>query len=230
MRKNRAIILILLLLTFCTTYGQTNKFEFGIEGGPSLISLRGNDIIDQYQNPTIGFSGGPFFQYNFKKIISLRTNLAFERKGSTAKTQAFDEYGNSLGNVRTNSNFDYLTLPILVRATFGKRILFFVNTGPYIGFLLKETSVSKGDKVPKKVMDFTSLQKRNDFGVSAGLGLLVPFKQNIAFSFELRNNLGVYNVDAGHVINGGQIKTNSTNFLFGFVYKFGFQSTVKTQL
>ena len=228
MIKCKTIILISLVLTFCTSYGQTTRFETGIEGSPSLISLRGNDIIDQFQNPTIGFSGGLFFQYNFNKIISLRTNLAFERKGSTSKTQAIDEFGSSLGNVRTNTNFDYLTLPLLVRATFGKRILFFANTGPYIGFLLKQTSVSRGAKIPKKVLDTTHFEKGNDFGVSAGLGLIVPIKQNIAFSFEVRNNLGLYNVSAGYVSEGGTIKTNSTNFLFSLAYKFGYRSTEKS--
>ena len=53
MIKCRTIVLILIVLTFCKSYGQTNKFESGIEGGPSLIMLKGNDYVDYRNNPTI---------------------------------------------------------------------------------------------------------------------------------------------------------------------------------
>lgn len=225
MKKCYIIILFFLVLAFCRTYGQTNKYEYGIEGGPSLISLHGNQVISEFHNSTIGFTSGLFFQYNFKKIISLRTNLAYERKGSTIKGKVLDEIGNSIGNVRSNLNFDYLTIPILVRATFGNKYLFFVNTGPYLGYLLKQTIVSRGEKIPTTTKNEASLYKKIDLGISAGLGLLIPYKQHFAFSLEVRNNLGLYNVSAEPIMNGGSIKTNSTNLLFGLVYKFGERST-----
>jgi hypothetical protein len=212
---------LFLLTVLGTTYGQTNKFDVGVEGSPSLIFLRGNDIIDNLHKPTIGFSGGLFFQYNFKKVVSLRTNIAFERKGSVLSSQTTDINGNPLGEITTNTNFDYLTLPILVRATFGKKVQFFVNAGPYFGYLIKQTFVSKGDNIPTTTSDNTSLDKRFDTGISTGLGLSVPIKTKFAFSFEVRNNLGLYNVSAVPFANNGTIKTNSTNFLLGFTYKLG---------
>jgi len=230
MKKCSAIILIFIGLAFYTTYGQTSKFEFGLEGGPSLISLRGNDIIDDLNDPTIGFTGGLFFQYNFNKIIALRTNLAYERKGSIVKQQTYDSSSNSYWDVKTNLNFDYLTLPLLNRAPFGNRVLFFVNTGPYLGYLLKQTYVESGENIPTKTLVATSSFKKFDLGVSAGLGLLVPIKQNLAFSLEARNNLGLYDISATPIINDGSVKTNSTNLLLGIVYKFGARSTVKTKL
>lgn len=222
MTKFKSILFGLLLLTICrTTYGQVNKFDIGVEAGPSLIFLRGNDFIDNNHKPTIGFTGGLFFQYNFKKIVSLRTNIAYERKGSVLTAQATDINGNPFGEITINTNFDYLTLPILVRATFGKKVQFFVNAGPYFGYLIKQTFVSKGDNIPTTTSDNTSLDKRFDTGVSTGLGLSVPIKTKFAFSFEIRNNLGLYNTSAVPVANNGTVKTNSTNFLFGFTYKLG---------
>jgi hypothetical protein len=212
---------LLLLTVGGTTYGQTNKFDIGVEGSPSLIFLRGNDIIDNLHKPTIGFSGGLFFQYNFKKVVSLRTNIAFERKGSVLTSQTTDIIGNPLGEVNTHTNFDYLTLPILVRATFGKKVQFLVNAGPYFGYLIKQTFVIKGDNIPTTTSDNTFHDKRFDTGISTGLGLSVPIKTKFAFSFEVRNNLGLYNVSAVRVANNGTIKTNSTNFLLGFTYKLG---------
>jgi len=218
----KSIVLGLLILTVWeTTYGQTNKFDIGVEGSPSLTFLRGNDFIDNNHKPTIGFLGGLFFQYNFKKVVSLRTNIAFERKGSILSSQTTDINGNPLGEITINTNFDYLTFPILVRATFGKKVQYFINVGPYFGYLIKQTFVSKGDNIPTTTSDNTSLDKRFDIGISTGLGLSVPIKTKFAFSFEVRNNLGLYNVSAVPVANNGAIKTNSTNFLLGFTYKLG---------
>jgi len=218
----KSIVFGLLILTVGeTTYGQTNKFDIGVEGSPSLTFLRGNDFIDNNHKPTIGFYGGLFFQYNFKKVVSLRTNIAFERKGSILKSEATDINGNPLGEITTNTNFDYLTFPILARATFGKKVQYFINAGPYFGYLIKQTFVSKGDNIPTTTSDNTSLDKRFDTGISTGLGLSVPIKTNFAFSFEVRNNLGLYNVSAVPIVNNGTIKTNSTNFLLGFTYKLG---------
>ena len=219
---------LLFLTVGGTTYGQTNKFDIGVAGAPSLIFLRGNDFIDNNHKPTIGFSGGLFFQYNFKKVVSLRTNIAFERKGSVLTSQTTDINGNPLGEFTTHTNFDYLTLPILVRATFGKKVQFFVNAGPYFGYLIKQTFVSKGGNIPTTTSDNTFSDKRFDTGISTGLGLSVPIKTKFAFSFEVRNNLGLYNVSAVPVSNNGTIKTNSTNFLLGFNYKLG-QRTSNTK-
>jgi hypothetical protein len=222
MTNIKSLFFGLFLLTFLgTTYGQTNKFNIGVEGSPSLIFLRGNDIIDNLHKPTIGFYSGLFFQYNFKKIVSLRTNIAFERKGSVLSSQATDINGNPLGEFTTYTNFDYLTLPILVRATFGKKVEFFVNAGPYFGYLIKQTFVSKGENFPTTISDNKSLDKQFDTGITTGLGLSVPIKTKFSFSFEIRNNLGLYNISAVPLVNNGTIKTNSTNFLLGFTYKLG---------
>lgn len=144
--------------------------------------------------------------------------------------QTTDISGNPLGKITItiNTNFDYLTLPILVRATFGKKVQFFLNAGPYFGYLIKQTFVSKGTNFPTTTSDNTSLDKRFDTGISTGLGISVPIKTKFAFSFEIRNNLGLFNVSAVPVANNGTIKTNSTNFLLGFTYKLG-QRTLETK-
>jgi hypothetical protein len=205
--------------------GQTNKFDIGCEGGPSLISLRGNNILKQSNKGTIGFSGGLFFQYNFKKVISIRTNIAYERKGYASTANLTDANGKVLSEINYNAIFDYATCPILLRATFGHRIKYFVNAGPYFGFLIKQTFVMKGANYPTTTYDNTSQDKRLDTGISVGLGMIIPIKTQFAISFELRNNLGLYNVSAVSVANNGSIKTNSTNLNFGFAYKIGQRSS-----
>ena len=65
MKKITTILLATITFYSIVSFGQTNKFDFGLEGGPSMTLLRGNDIIEDFNDPIIGFLGGLTFQYNF---------------------------------------------------------------------------------------------------------------------------------------------------------------------
>ena len=186
-----------------------------------MLVLRGNVDVEKYQEPWIGLTSGAFFQYNINKTISLKSSIAFDRKSTCKTIAAVDENGQTVGMVDFVSNFDYLTLPILAKATFGNRIQFFINAGPYFSYLLKQTDKTNSDFFDVKKYDHTSLNNRIDYGVSTGLGITIPFKTKFAFSIEARNNLGLFDIHSESLISYGQVKTNSSNLLFGFIYRFG---------
>jgi ABC-type antimicrobial peptide transport system permease subunit len=219
----RKITLLVTVLSIWTSVnGQVSKFEIGLEGGPSLTSLRGNDILENFNDPTIGYSGGVTFQYNFPKPISIRTNITYERKGVVAKLNATDINGNPVGEIKTHSNFDYLTVPLLVRLNFGSRLKLFVNAGPYFGYLIKHTSVTEAfNEFPKSTTDNTGNFKRFDVGLTGGLGCGLPLKSNFIMTIEVRHNLGLYNTSELPIGNDGTIMTNSINLLLGVAYRFG---------
>ena len=213
----KSLFLGILILTLgITTFGQINKFDIGIEGCPSLTSLRGYGYSNENHSPAISFSGGLFIQYNFRNSISFLSSIAFERKSSVSTTTLTDENGWVIGEGTIHRNFDYLILPILIRATFGKKVLYFVNGGLFGGYLIKQTYSIKGGGFTSSTIDVTPEDRRFDMGISTGLGLSVPLKSKYAISFEIRNNLGLSNVSAL-----GTFKTNSTNFFFSFTRKLG---------
>lgn len=212
-QKTFFLLSIAFLLYFNQLNAQTNKFELGVEASPSITFLKGSSFMENFYDPTLGFSGGFSFQYNIGKRIALRTNIAYERKGGINRNNFYYD-GNLIKNSSINFNFDYLTLPILVRFSFGKRVKYFVNTGPYFGYLLSQTFVTKGDNFNTRTNDYTSATNKFDFGVSFGTGLQYPIKEKIYLSSEIRGNLGLYNT-----IPGGDTKVNSVNLLFGIAYR-----------
>ena len=220
MKTYTALLLLIFALSTGIINAQNNKTYIGVEAGPGITFIRGNEIIDQYHKSKIGFSGGISFLYKCKKNISFKTALAFERKGSKTKEEVFDNLGNSQGIVTIKHNYDYLTLPLLAKASFGNIIPFFVNAGPYIGYLIKQTNSGKGENIRMKE-DRTSQHKRFDIGLSLGAGFTIPIKQSCSFDLEVRNNLGLYNTSKIPVINDGFIKMNSTNLLIGLTYRLG---------
>lgn len=219
MKLIKLFFLGILFLINYFSFGQSNKIDIGFEGSPSISSIRGNDLLKEYQKITIGFTSGLFFQLNINEPFSLRTNIAFEKKRILISVYATDEYGNT-GNLRTYGNFDYIIVPLLFKGTYGQKIKYFANVGPYIGVLLKQTMVTKLLTNKNFEQDDTHTYKPYDYGVTCGIGILYPLKKNLSISFELRENLGLYDIlkPSDLYIEKDEIKTNSINFLFGISY------------
>ena len=222
----KKLLTIILFFIPAITYSQANILDIGAEGGFSIASLRGNEFIEKYHSARIGYTGGLFAQYNFRKIISIRTGCYFERKGSAIELEATDVTGQAIGIIHGASNFDYLTIPLLLRASFGKKWRFFLNAGPYISFLLKETTHTDAfNDFPESDSDNTNHYKNTETGLSVGIGLSYALKKRWDLSFEVRDNYGLENISELEVYNGGTIKTNALNFLLGITYKLGQRNT-----
>lgn len=206
-------------------HAQNSMFDLGLEGGPNLSTMlisSSNPAFDFNPDPAIFGSGGFIFQYNFKNFLSLKSGLSYQRKGYQIKDLNYtDQSGNPIGNGRASSRFDYLTFPVLVKASFGKKVHFFVNAGPYVGYLLSKTDLMKinGNKtIYKDPLDATGIN-RWDFGVASGVGISIPVRTYWAISVELRNYSGLLDLTES---NTTKWLTNTTDLRVGVAYKLGF--------
>jgi hypothetical protein len=211
---NKGYFFGILLALSANVHAQTRPYSIGVEGGTGSISLRGNSIVNLH-GPGIAFSGGFTYQYFLGKVLSLRSGLSFERKGSLWTGQATDVNGNPLGVITSRTNWDYLTLPVLLRTSFGKKKHFFINAGPYVGHLVQQGTVTSGDQIATRRERNNARIKQVDFGLSTGLGLNLPLSKKLMFSVEVRNNRGLYNISSVPVIGDGSVKTNATVLLLG---------------
>lgn len=204
-----------------------NKINIGVEGGLSKVMLYGNGVVKEYKHFAPGYTAELSFQYNFTSILSIRSGLALERKGTAAKNFAItDQDGNMYAKADIRLRSDYLIVPILVRATTGKKVNLFVNAGPYVGCLLRTAytysyGIYNYPSTGTIKFDNSPYTKKYDWGASVGLGIAVPIKK-LLLSLELRNNIGLYNISAVHEANadGKSSKTYSGNLLIGLAYKF----------
>ena len=194
--KNHYLIILLFITT--QTFAQQNKYQIGIEGGPSLTTLRGNDTQDFTY--TSSYSVGFALQYNITKLFSIHSNISYEKKG----TELIHPTGSPESPYILKFNFDYLTVPILARLSFGTKAKFFVNAGPYFGHLFEPTWEDNSF----------------DFGLVTGLGGQIDLNKNLILSLELRNNLGLSPITAPHKEFEEKSYNNSINFLIGIAYKF----------
>jgi hypothetical protein len=221
MKKVQSLLFVALCLVFDASFGQNSrKLEMGFNLGPNISSLRGNDILDQYHSSKISLSSGLFVQYNLNQLFSLFINPIYDNKGSKIKErEMYDDLGNVIGVGKGTTNFHYLSLPILLRMDLGTDQMFFLNAGPYLSYLIKQTFKIKMNNGSTNTEDNTENNKRTDFGISLGGGIKFPLSKKCNLFFEIRENLGLINVSAVRVSNDGSIKTNTINLLFGISYK-----------
>lgn len=222
------IFTILSFLSIGTTssfYAQNSMFDLGLEGGPNLSTMlikSSNQAFDFDPKPAIFGSGGFIFQYNFKNFLSLKTGFSYQRKGYQGdNVSILTPSGNIAGIGKTISRFDYLTFPVLVKASFGKKVSFFVNAGPYVGYLLTKTDRTK---VGSEEHIYTTNLKNSgynrwDFGIASGIGIAIPIRTYWVISVEARNYSGLMDITEPAVTKW---LTNTTDLRVGVAYKLGF--------
>lgn len=210
MKKEFIAITVLLVMFSSSIFAQSGKFSLGVEGGAGISNTRG------LFEPGLGYTGQIFCDYHLSKIFSTHIGFGYEQKGAYDEIIVTDNNGASLYNSEIKQGFDFLTLPVLVRANFGSRINYFVNAGPFFNYLLKQSSqVDDSNSDLTSEINNTSSYERFEVGFSLGAGLAISLIEKINLSFEIRNNLGLTNLSK---IEGATAKTNSAQLLVGLAY------------
>jgi hypothetical protein len=208
------------------SFSQTNKFDIGIDAGPSLILMYGYNA-SQYKSIApkmgIGTSGSLSFQYNINAIFSVKTGLQYDLEGCTQPLvlillnggAAVPEY------LPQRLNLNYMTIPFLAKASIGKKIKFLIDIGPYLSILtIANGKVFETSYPVIYDQNIRPSLKPYNFGVQAGVGIAIPIKTKYEITFEDRNSIGLIDIrkePSAYL----PIKTFSSAFLLGFNYKFG---------
>lgn len=218
-------LLLFICLMYNLSYGQTNRINIGMDVGPNLSVITQKGDNQTNVNPIILISGGLTFQYNFKKLFSLKTGISYQRKGFQIPSIHYIGYGGWKGETeRITSYLDYLTVPLQAQITFGKKINFFVGIGPYFGFLLRQRNeVYQSGKYDYHTI-YNDTQERLDFGFSGGFGLAVPIKKRWLISLEACNYTGFRNIKED---TPPYQYTNTTDLRLGVAYKLSFREENK---
>ena len=229
MRK--LLLSILFLLISFLNYSQNSKIKFGIQAGLNYSNFRGYDIpasINSYysESPAFAFLGGINFEYQIKEKLSLKLELSYERKSQKSKTEIEmindnpDPLLEMADEFRTKKNLDYLVLPIMIKYSFSNKNSFFVNGGPFIGYLLKsnleESLYMNGSVIESQTTKTTNGYNKTDFGLSIGLGKTIELNEKNSIFIEIRENLGLTNTSKNKVWGNGEAKTNSLNLIIGY--------------
>jgi hypothetical protein len=219
--KNTLITLSFISIGILSFHAQSNRYDWGIEGGPNLSTFKDQPSFDP--DIKVFFSGGVTFQYNSPKIFSLRTGLYYQKKGFQQEIKDIGTFGKVYSSTIISSEYHYLTLPVLARATFGKKVKLFVNAGPYVSYLIAQKNTSNLANMPVAMYNNKKYNgiKDWDLGAATGIGIAVPVKSWLV-SLEVRNYYGLLNTRIPNSTNSKRF-TNTTDLNIGVAYRLGFR-------
>jgi opacity protein-like surface antigen len=192
--------------------GQHYRWEIGVNGGLNLSNARGLDSLSSISN--MGKLYGITVVYHVNRFVGIKTDLDYETKGWTI--QGVDLGGaNGIRNVRQNLN--YFDVPAFLHLGFGNRMMFDLNFGPYIGFLLSEgASFTDASGQVVKLTDeaYTGFSKF-DWGMVYGAGIDFALTNRLSFGFDFLYEQGM------KVIKGDDLKNSAMIFDFGLNFMLG---------
>lgn len=147
-----ALAAALLLASSGSTFA--NQIWIGLHGGPSIPSLQGgtNEISKGYSS-RFGPYFGIFADYEIRPYLALRGEVNYSSEGGKRNGMQPISADPSLpipsgmtvyGAFDNTAILDYLEIPLLAKLQWGSSMRFFIDAGPYVGFLVRAKTVTRG--------------------------------------------------------------------------------------
>lgn len=199
----KTVLLILCMMGFSlSSSAQLSKgsVEFGLNVGYNASTVSNtNGRADTGS----GFNFGGSADYYFSNRWSIKGKLIYDQKGWN---NDYITDNNSGIDYKTNYNVNYLTVPVMANWHFGAKRNWYLNFGPYAGFLLNAEDT-------KFKTDFTDSFETFDLGIALGIGVKIPISDKAKIFFEYEEQAGLSDV---FISNSGSAITNSrTSFNIG---------------
>lgn len=226
----KKIISFFILLSFLTaSHAQKKKLELGFMGGLNVSSF--NDYRGNFQLTSLkSIIAGAELGYVLSDILSIRANISYETKGEQTAINLTDLFGNPIQGGNINYNLNYATLSLLTRGTFGNKIRFYAEGGPYLGYLISAQAVEKfngtnngtGTPVTPGKEDIKGSYKSTNIGATAGVGATYPINDKLGIGLSIRRSFGLVPISKGEYLPtffSNNLKTNSTAIQLGVNFK-----------
>ncbi|WP_412476386.1 porin family protein [Flavobacterium sp. TBRC 19031] len=180
MKRILLVTVFALGLTTVVFAQKKGAVEFGINVGFNNSTVSNSDVS---ADTAYGFNIGGSMDYYFSDRWSIKGKLIYDQKGWD---NGFIEDSNGFDYV-TDFNINYLTVPVMANWHFGRKRNWFLEFGPYMGFLLNAEDVRFGT-------DVTDSFNSTDFGLSLGIGVKIPVSDKLKLFFEYEGQGGMSDI------------------------------------
>ncbi len=255
MKRNFYVSVILIFLIPVTVFAGTNgqSVKIGIKAGTSIPSLRddgNNEITRDYESKMAG-SFGLIADIGISGKLSIKTGLDYSGQGGVRDgqqpvtdlpvqfSQLLPQGSYIYANFNNNSVLNYMEIPIMVKLEWGNKLKYYLNAGPYLGFLLNAKQKTSGssqfylDKngtmpltISGQPLGLQSFDANTDIkddinstniGMTGGVGLSFDLNKKSALVFDARAAYGLKSVQKDTELNGNS-KTGGIFLTLGYVF------------
>jgi len=204
--KKQLCITALAIFGILTSNAQdSGDYELGVGLGLNLANV---STIDGQNNASsrTSFNAGVSGEYYFSDRWGLKAKLTYDSKGWS---DGFVEDLESNNKVTTDFKLNYITLPIMANWHFGSNRNWYLNFGPYVGFLVNAEDSKLG-------LDLKDTFKSTDFGLAFGIGYKFEIDDNIKLYIEYDEQSGLSDIFEEN--SGGVIKNGRGSFNIGALF------------
>jgi len=157
-----SICLLLFLFSYSFCFSQSDKFSLGIKSGISIPDLKasGDNPVSKGWSSRLGPYAGAIAGLKLSERFSLQAELNYASQGGknngpqAIPTSEFTQYipdtvtvpAYVYANYKSVAKLNYIELPVLIKLNFSlnQAVSFFVNVGPYAGYLINAKIVTSG--------------------------------------------------------------------------------------
>ncbi|HEY0299344.1 MAG TPA: porin family protein [Arachidicoccus sp.] len=173
--KRKLLAFAIIIFVCSKGFGQDKgNVEYGVGVGIGSSTVSDGDGNTNSSDRTV-FNAGISGDYYFSNRWSLKAKLQYDQKGWN------NGYLNDLNSGNSyieNYHLNYLSVPVMANWHFGATRNWYLNFGPYIGFLLSaKTSPDNYDVKP--------LFHTVDGGIAFGVGVKIPLSNQVKFFIEM---------------------------------------------
>lgn len=202
---------LLILGALGVSAQEKGDVEFGVNIGynSSLVSVN-TFTTENGDGLNLGFST----DYYFSDRWSIKGKLIYDQKGWNKGSYSKVSFDPSIADrpYVTNFNVNYLTIPVMANWHFGSKRNWYLNFGPYAGFLLNA-------KETKGKTDVTEIFNSTDFGIALGIGVKIPLTEKLKLSLEYEGQGGMSDILEGNEDATARNSRSSFNVGFNFMLK-----------
>jgi outer membrane protein W len=190
--KKQLFITALAIFGILTSNAQdSGDFELGVGLGLNLTNV--STIVGQDNaSSRTSFNAGVSGEYYFSDRWGLKAKLIYDSKGWS---------NGFINTVTTDYKLNYITLPIMANWHFGSNRNWYLNFGPYVGFLVNAEDSELG-------LDLKDEFKSTDFGFAFGIGYKFKINDKIKLYIEFDGQSGFSDIFEEN--SGDLIRTIST--------------------
>lgn len=190
----KKILFVVLFSTFLSVWVTAqDRWQYGVSIGYNYARVSGNAL-----SAKSGYNLTALGEYNVSASWSVRAKIVYDKKGFGNAFLILPIEKEDIGN-NGGLNLNYVTVPLTANFHFGRSRNWYVNAGPYVGFLLNAAT---------KDYTFTDDFRKNDFGVAYAVGVKLPVEDNIKFIVECDAQNGWQNIFKSSSYNGKNFRAS----------------------
>ncbi|MBS1530003.1 MAG: PorT family protein [Bacteroidetes bacterium] len=181
----KLFISVLVLSGFCLSAKAQTAYrsEIGVNIGlnQSTVQYTGTgENADYRAGINLGISG----EYYFSDRWGIKAKVIYDQKGWGNGYLVLSD-GTQINGV--DYHLDYITIPMMANWHFGRTRNWYLDFGPYLGFLASSSETSHS-------ADVSPLFNSTDVGIAFGIGVKIPVSNRAKLFFEYDGQGGLTNV------------------------------------